>query len=38
MLKSDSHFDDININIKSSDKLTEPQQYVFVRNYFVKFL
>ncbi len=33
-LKSENHFDEININVKTSDKLTEPQQHAFVRDYF----
>ncbi len=37
-LKSENHFDEINISVKNSDKLTEPQQHAFVREYFSKSL
>ena len=36
ILKSDSHFDGIKINVESSDNLTEPQELAFVRDYFTK--
>ncbi len=38
ILKLDTHFDGININVESSDKLTEPQQHAFVRDYFANSL
>lgn len=38
MLKLDNHFKGVNINVESSDKLTEPQQHSFVRNYFARSL
>lgn len=38
ILKLDSHFERININVESSDKLTDPQLHAFVRNYFAKSL
>ncbi len=34
ILKKDKHFDDINIEIKSSDKINEAQQEAFVKDYF----
>jgi Lhr-like helicase len=34
LLKLDSHFAGINIHVESSDKLTEPQQHAFVKNFF----
>lgn len=38
MLKLDSHFKGININVETADKLTEPQQHSFVRDYFKRSL
>ena len=34
ILKKDKHFDDINIEIKSSDKINVAQQEAFVKDYF----
>ncbi len=35
-LKEDHHFDSITISILQADKMTEPQQHAFVRDYFTK--
>lgn len=34
LLKADHHFDNIKIEVKSSDKMTENQQHAFVRDHF----
>ncbi len=34
--KDDHHFEKIKIHVEQSDKLTDHQQYAFVRNYFSK--
>ena len=34
LLKMDHHFENIKIEIKQADKMTENQQHAFVRNYF----
>lgn len=34
ILKADHHFDEININIKQTDKMTEPEEQAFVKKYF----
>jgi stalled ribosome rescue protein Dom34 len=33
-LKEDKHFDGIKIDLRSTDKMTEKQEYAFVRDYF----
>jgi predicted dinucleotide-binding enzyme len=38
MLKADHHFDKIDIEVKNADKMTENQQYAFVKEYFFKHL
>jgi hypothetical protein len=35
-LKTDHHFDHIKIHTLQADKMTEPQQHAFVRDYFTK--
>ncbi|MFN0173793.1 MAG: hypothetical protein ACKVU0_04015 [Saprospiraceae bacterium] len=34
VLKVDHHFDEIEIEVKSADKMTEPQMHAFVKDYF----
>jgi stalled ribosome rescue protein Dom34 len=34
LLKSDHHFEKVNIDVKQADKMTENQQHAFVRHYF----
>ena len=34
LMKADRHFENIKIEVKQTDKLTENQQQVFVRDYF----
>lgn len=34
LLKANSHFDKINIEVKPADKMTEPEQNAFVKEYF----
>lgn len=36
LLKEDHHFDNIKIHIMQAEKMTEPQQHAFVRDYFTK--
>ncbi len=36
LLKADHHFDNIKIQVVQADKMTEPQQHAFVRDYFTK--
>jgi hypothetical protein len=36
LLKADHHFDNIKIHTMQADKMTEPQQHAFVRDYFTK--
>lgn len=36
ILKGDNHFENINIEMQSSDKMTENQLHAFVRDYFSK--
>jgi hypothetical protein len=36
ILKSDHHFDAINIEVLQADKMTENQQHAFVRSHFLK--
>lgn len=36
VLKEDHHFDNIKIDVKSADKMTENQQVAFVKDYFLK--
>jgi len=38
ILKADHHFDNINIETKQADKMTENQQHAFVKEYFFKHL
>jgi hypothetical protein len=35
LLKADSHFEKIKIEVKQTDKLTDNQQHAFVKDYFV---
>jgi len=37
LLKNDRNFENIKIEIRSTDKMTEKQEYAFVREYFSKF-
>ncbi len=37
-LDEDSHFDEINIGVEDTDKMTENEQYAFVKGYFSKHL
>jgi hypothetical protein len=36
ILKENNHFDNIKIEVKQTDKMTENQQHAFVREYFSK--
>lgn len=36
LLKENHHFDKVKIDVKQSDKITENQKHVFVKNYFFK--
>ena len=36
VLKSNNNFDKIKITVLQSDKMTEPQEHAFVRDYFIK--
>ncbi len=38
LLKADHHFDEINISVENSDKMSENQEHAFVRGYFSKHL
>ncbi|MEO5889145.1 MAG: hypothetical protein ABIQ31_02775 [Ferruginibacter sp.] len=38
LLKSDHHFDKIDIEIRQADKMTENQEHAFVKEYFFKHL
>ena len=36
LIKADHNFKDINVVVKAADKMTENQQYAFVKDYFSK--
>ena len=36
LLKADRHFENIKIDVKHADKMTENQQHAFVKDYFIK--
>lgn len=36
LLKTDRHFENIKIDVKHADKMTENQQHAFVKDYFIK--
>ena len=36
LLQADHHFDNIKINIKQAQKMTEPEEHAFVRRYFTR--
>ena len=36
ILKADHHFDDIKIEVKQADKMTENQEHAFVKEHFAK--
>lgn len=38
ILKTDRHFDKVNIETRQSDKMTENQQHAFIKEYFFKHL
>ena len=38
MLRTDHHFDKIDIEVKNTDKMTENQEHAFVKEYFLKHL
>lgn len=38
LLKEDSHFKNIKIEVRSADKMTDNQQHAFVKDYFKKLL
>jgi hypothetical protein len=38
LLRTDHHFDNMQINVVPSDKMTQSQQYAFLKGYFLEYL